>query len=76
MSIRGPVGFNGREVNVDAAGQAQADEDRGMLLGVMPVVDSGELFFQDGTPDNYVRFAFCKRPEVIAEAARRLATLG
>jgi N-succinyldiaminopimelate aminotransferase len=30
---------------------------------------------KDAAP-TLVRFAFCKRPEVIAEAARRLAALG
>jgi N-succinyldiaminopimelate aminotransferase len=30
------------------------------------------VFFQDGKPDNLVRFAFCKKHEVIEEAVRRL----
>jgi aspartate/methionine/tyrosine aminotransferase len=29
-------------------------------------------FFKSGTPDTYVRFAFCKQQEVIEEAIRRL----
>ena len=29
-------------------------------------------FFKSGTPDTYVRFAFCKQQEVIEEAVRRL----
>jgi aspartate/methionine/tyrosine aminotransferase len=31
------------------------------------------VFFKDGKPDNMVRFAFCKKLEVIDEAVRRLA---
>ena len=35
------------------------------------------VFYDDkGAAPTLVRFAFCKRPEVIAEAARRLAALG
>ena len=34
------------------------------------------VFYDDkGAAPTLVRFAFCKRPEVIAEAARRLAAL-
>lgn len=33
-------------------------------------------FFSAGTPDNYVRFAFCKRRETIEEALRRLRAWG
>ena len=35
------------------------------------------VFYDDtAAAGNLVRFAFCKREPVIAEAARRLATLG
>jgi aspartate/methionine/tyrosine aminotransferase len=30
------------------------------------------VFMYDGEPNNYVRFAFCKKREVIEEALRRL----
>ena len=30
------------------------------------------VFFHDGTPDHFVRFAFCKKREVVAEAVARL----
>jgi N-succinyldiaminopimelate aminotransferase len=30
------------------------------------------VFYDSDTGDNYVRFAFCKRPEVLTEALRRL----
>ena len=30
------------------------------------------VFMDDEKPDNYVRFAFCKKREVIEEALRRL----
>lgn len=32
------------------------------------------VFFQDGKPDHMVRFAFCKKHEVIAESVKRLET--
>ncbi|MBS0471441.1 MAG: aminotransferase [Proteobacteria bacterium] len=32
------------------------------------------VFYQSGKPDHMVRFAFCKKHEVIAEAVRRLET--
>jgi N-succinyldiaminopimelate aminotransferase len=31
------------------------------------------VFYDSGAGDHYVRFAFCKRPDVLAEALRRLA---
>ena len=44
------------------------------LAGVVAVPMSA--FYDDATPArSLVRFACCKRPEVIAEASRRLATL-
>jgi aspartate/methionine/tyrosine aminotransferase len=30
------------------------------------------VFFSEGTPDNYVRFAFCKQRALIEEALARL----
>jgi aspartate/methionine/tyrosine aminotransferase len=32
------------------------------------------VFFEDGSPDHLVRFAFCKKREVIEDALRRLET--
>ena len=43
--------------------------------GVVAIPTSVFYDDQDAAP-TLVRFAFCKRPEVIAEAARRLASLG
>lgn len=40
--------FGGMQV-IEQPSQPLADEDRGLYLGIMPVVDGGELFFQDGT---------------------------
>jgi N-succinyldiaminopimelate aminotransferase len=38
--------------------------------GVVAIPSS--VFYDSGEGDGYVRFAFCKRPEVLAEALRRL----
>jgi N-succinyldiaminopimelate aminotransferase len=48
------------------------------LPGLVGVVAVPVQAFQDdpSAPSSLVRFAACKRPEVISEAARRLATLG
>ncbi|MDT4923499.1 MAG: N-succinyldiaminopimelate aminotransferase [Pseudonocardiales bacterium] len=39
--------------------------------GVVAIPSS--VFYDSGAGDHYVRFAFCKRPDVLAEALRRLA---
>jgi N-succinyldiaminopimelate aminotransferase len=39
--------------------------------GVVAIPSS--VFYDSGAGDNYVRFAFCKRPDVLEEALRRLA---
>jgi N-succinyldiaminopimelate aminotransferase len=35
----------------------------------------GSAFYRPGHGGNRVRFAFCKSPETVAEAGRRLASL-
>jgi outer membrane protein assembly factor BamB len=45
-TLRPPVVGQDRENPADTS--VQSDEERGLLLGIMPVVDDGELFFQDG----------------------------
>ena len=44
-------------------------------IGVV-AVPSRVFYVDPGPAVSYVRFAFCKRPEVLAEAAERLAKLG
>jgi N-succinyldiaminopimelate aminotransferase len=39
-------------------------------------IPTGVFYDDKDAARTLVRFAFCKRPEVIAEAARRLASLG
>jgi N-succinyldiaminopimelate aminotransferase len=41
-------------------------------VGVV-AIPTGTFYDDKGIAPTLVRFAFCKRPEVIAEAARRLA---
>jgi N-succinyldiaminopimelate aminotransferase len=41
--------------------------------GVVAIPSS--VFYDSQAGDTFVRFAFCKRPEVLAEALRRLAAV-
>jgi N-succinyldiaminopimelate aminotransferase len=34
------------------------------------------VFYDSGAGDHFVRFAFCKRPEILDEALRRLKDAG
>jgi N-succinyldiaminopimelate aminotransferase len=63
--------FVNADVGTDAAAFCTALPER---CGVVAIPTS--VFYDDiATARTLVRFAFCKRPEVIAEAARRLAGL-
>jgi N-succinyldiaminopimelate aminotransferase len=64
--------FVNADVGTEAAAFCRALPER---CGIVAIPTS--VFYDDKlAAPNLVRFAFCKRPEVIAEAARRLATLG
>jgi N-succinyldiaminopimelate aminotransferase len=64
--------FVNADVGVDAVGFCASLPER---AGVVAIPTS--VFYDDkAAAATLVRFAFCKRPEVIAEAAERLARLG
>src|SRR6185312_11866742 len=63
--------FINADVGTEAAGWCATLPER---CGVVAIPTSVFYDDQDAAP-TLVRFAFCKRPEVIAEAARRLAAL-
>ena len=64
--------FVNADVGSDPVAWCAALPDR---CGVVAIPTS--VFYDDkDAAGNLVRFAFCKREQVIAEAARRLATLG
>jgi N-succinyldiaminopimelate aminotransferase len=64
--------FVNADVGTDAVAFCRELPER---VGVVAIPTS--VFYDDKqAARGLVRFAFCKRPEVIAEAARRLATLG
>ncbi|HEY9290322.1 MAG TPA: pyridoxal phosphate-dependent aminotransferase [Microlunatus sp.] len=66
-------------LTVDVAGLGYADgvdfcRDLPKKAGVV-AVPSRVFYLDPGRAMSYVRFAFCKRPELLAEAGRRLAAL-
>jgi N-succinyldiaminopimelate aminotransferase len=64
--------FVNADVGIDATEFCRALPAR---CGVV-AIPTGVFYDEKEAAATLVRFAFCKRPEVIAEAARRLATLG
>jgi N-succinyldiaminopimelate aminotransferase len=60
------------DVGADAAEFCASLPDR---CGVV-AIPTGVFYDDKDAAVTLVRFAFCKRPDVIAEAARRLAALG
>ena len=64
--------FVNADVGADAAGFCASLPER---CGVV-AIPTGVFYDDKDAAATLVRFAFCKRPEVIAEAARRLAALG
>jgi N-succinyldiaminopimelate aminotransferase len=63
--------FINADVGTDAAQWCATLPDR---CGIV-AIPTGVFYDDKAAAPTLVRFAFCKRPEVIAEAARRLATL-
>jgi N-succinyldiaminopimelate aminotransferase len=61
----GPLGF---------ADGAELCREMPRICGVV-AVPAAAFYSDPGAPTPLVRFAFCKRPEVLDEAVRRLATL-
>ena len=64
--------FVNADVGADAAGFCASLPER---CGVV-AIPTGVFYDDKDAAATLVRFAFCKRPDVIAEAARRLAALG
>jgi N-succinyldiaminopimelate aminotransferase len=58
------------DVGTGGGGAVQFCRDLPRAAGVVAIPSS--VFYDSAVGDRYVRFAFCKRPEVLAEALRRL----
>ncbi|MGZ4178241.1 MAG: aminotransferase class I/II-fold pyridoxal phosphate-dependent enzyme [Solirubrobacteraceae bacterium] len=70
--VPGGTYFVNADVHTDAAQWCAALPER---CGIV-AIPTGVFYDDKDAAPTLVRFAFCKRPEVIAEAARRLAALG
>jgi N-succinyldiaminopimelate aminotransferase len=64
--------FVNADVGIDATAFCRALPGRAGVVAI----PTGVFYDDPAVAPQLVRFAFCKRPEVIAEAARRLAVMG